>query len=58
MKGNEPQKDYSEIYLDLRELVKTFTHSWKLIILITLASSLLAFVYSTFEEPSINQVFC
>jgi len=50
MKNSNLNNEYLDDEIDLRELLRTIFNSKKLIILITLASALLAFIYNTQKE--------
>ena len=50
MKNSNLNNEYLEDEIDLRELLKTILNSKKLIIIVTLAFSLLAFIYSAQKE--------
>jgi LPS O-antigen subunit length determinant protein (WzzB/FepE family) len=50
MKNSNLNNEYLEDEIDLRELLRTILNSKKLIIILTLAFSLLAFIYTTQKE--------
>jgi len=50
MKNSNLNNEYLEDEIDLSELIRTILNSKKLIIILTLAASLLAFIYSSQEE--------
>ena len=50
MKNSDLNNEYLDDEIDLRELLRAMLNSKKLIIILTLAFSLLAFIYSTQKE--------
>jgi hypothetical protein len=57
MQNNKLHKDYDKEAIDLMELIIALAHSWKLIILITLAFLLSTFIYTEQKEPSYTSDF-
>ena len=51
MKNSNLNNEYLDDEIDLRELLRTILNSKKLVIIVTLAFSLLAFIYTNQKEP-------
>ena len=51
MKNSNLDNEYLDYEIDLRELLRTILNSKKLVIIVTLAFSLLAFIYTNQKEP-------
>jgi len=54
MKNNNLNNENLNVEIDFREILRTIFNSKKIIILITLASALLAFIYIAQKEPEYN----
>jgi LPS O-antigen subunit length determinant protein (WzzB/FepE family) len=51
MKNSNLNNEYQNDEIDIRELLRTILNSKKLILIVTLSFSLLAFIYTNQKEP-------